>query len=153
MLLLRGNFFCRRKLSRTHAVFTRTIGFAIPVWKQSSVGEAWPRPFIRIAVGQHGRPSVATGAPLLRRSGNPSRGRKSGFESLPIPKGLCPKAQGCLPAAAILSAAQAGEERATLGRRGKRKQPRRGCGHTVEPEGKREFSPALICLAVLGRDA
>src|SRR5258706_16400589 len=40
--------------------------------------------------------------------------RKSAFESLPIPKGLCPKAQGC-------------EERATLGNRRTKQQPQRGC--------------------------
>ena len=44
-----------------------------------------------------------------------TRGLKSDFESLPIPKGLRPKAQGC-------------EERATLGKRIRKTKPRRGFG-------------------------
>ena len=43
-----------------------------------------------------------------------NKGRKSKFESPPIPKGLRPKAQGC-------------EERATLGNRLAKQQPQRGC--------------------------
>jgi hypothetical protein len=57
----------------------------------------------------------------------PRRGPKSEFGSLPIPKGLRLKAQGC-------------EARATLGKR-RKKQPQRGCDQRPKAE-----TPLGFCL-------
>src|SRR5438876_12167002 len=73
-------------------------------------------------------------------------GRKSDFESLPIPKGMRPKAQCC-------------EARATLGKQREKRQPQRGCDQrrkftkTETPLGFCSSDPlpqGSSCLATLG---
>src|SRR6185369_4897702 len=64
---------------------------------------------------EHGLRTADDSPCLEPIAGKLRRGRKSDFESLPIPKGLRPKAQGC-------------EERATLGQRTRKTKPQRGFG-------------------------